>query len=221
MSTTERRFTSQKQGPVALLSRDGGGEVIAGYASVYYDGSQGTEYQLWEGAVERVMPGAFDRALAEGDDCRGLFNHDPNCVLGRSASGTLRLKSDAKGLSYEIDPADTTVSADVREHLRRGDVNGSSFSFLITDQDWRTETRNEKTLDIREIRGVKLFDVGPVTYPAYEGTTAGTRSADDLSEARAAHAAWKESSKPTLSRDAISARAREIELEEEKSFLTT
>jgi len=95
-----------------------------------------------------------------------------NMLLGRVSAGTLTLASTAKGLGYEITPGETQVAADVMVHIERGDLSGSSFAFEVTDQ----EVRTENGIDIREIRGVKLYDVGPVTYPAYEATEADVRS---------------------------------------------
>jgi len=62
---------------------------------------------------EIVRPGAFARAIQQGQDVRALFNHDENHVLGRTANGTLRLEEDARGLAVEIDPPDTQVGRDV------------------------------------------------------------------------------------------------------------
>lgn len=161
---------------------------IQGYAAVFYQpGERGTEYELWEGARERIMPGAFDRSLAEADDVQALFNHDPNMVLGRSKAGTLKLDVFAKGLRYTIKPGNTTVARDVVEHIQRGDVTGSSFGFTVTDQDWRKEDGAE----IREVRGVRLVDVGPVLRPAYGDATTGLRAAGDAHEARSSYDQWK------------------------------
>lgn len=169
--TPERRFTAQAAAVVRLDQRDGAPSKIAGYASVFYDGTDGTQYQLYDDMVERIMPGAFDRAIRE-DDVRALFNHDPNCLLGRSVSKTLSLSVDKKGLRYEIDPPATTVGKDVAESIRRGDLSGSSFAFVPTDVVWREVDK----LLIREINAVQLWDVGPVTYPAYDASTAGMRA---------------------------------------------
>lgn len=182
MKIEERDFFT----PVEV--RDAGEDespTITGTAAVFYrEGDASTEYRLWDGAVERIMPGAFDAAIAT-DDVRGLFNHDPNMLLGRSAAGTLDLAISDRGLEYDIAAADTGVSRDVLEHIRRGDVTGSSFAFVVEDQTWRTEERDEGgKLEIREINQVSLFDVGPVTYPAYEGTKAGTRDTTQAREAR-------------------------------------
>lgn len=167
----ERRALQMKDAQVRIHD-DGADKRIVGYASVFYDGTPATEFQLWEDMVERIMPGTFDRALAEKDDVRGLFNHDPDHMLGRTASGTMTLAIDKRGLSYEIEPGDTAVANDVIQHITRGDVDGSSFAFHVTDED----VRKEDDVFIREIRGVELFDVGPVTFPAYTASTTGFRS---------------------------------------------
>ena len=162
---------------------------FTGYAAVFYrDGEAGTEYELWGGAVERIMPGAFDDAL-KNDDVRALFNHSPNLVLGRTSAGTLRLTVDDVGLRYEIDADDTNVAHDVASHLKRGDVNGSSFGFNVTNEEWINRGEDDT---VRLIRSVQLFDVGPVTFPAYVATDAGMRAGEDgITEARASHDAWQ------------------------------
>lgn len=184
----ERRYLPHSVAPVALEERadENAQPTIGGYAAVFYDGTPETEFVLWDGAVERIMPTAFDRALEENDDVRGLFNHNPDNLLARTTSETLTLTTDKRGLRYAMTPGNTNVADDVVEHVKRGDLTGSSFAFEATDVDWR----KEDDVEIREISGVRLYDVGPVTYPAYEGTTTGVRSGDS-SEARRSHDAWQ------------------------------
>jgi len=154
--------------------------VIVGYAAVFYRANDpGTEYRLWQDAYERVMPGAFDDAL-KNDVVRGLTNHDPNWLLGRSDIGTVRLSVDKTGLRYEIDAPDTQAGRDTVALLDRGDLDGSSFGFRVYGGKrgkvaWVEETRDARTIEIRELHQVELLDVGPVTYPAYESTEAGAR----------------------------------------------
>ena len=102
-------------------------------------------------------------------------------VLGRKSAGTLRIFDDNRGLRYEIDPGETTVYRDVAQFIKRKDVQGSSFAFMITDE----QPRKENGIRIREIRGVELFDVGPVTFPAYESTSTGVRMRGELNDAKA------------------------------------
>jgi hypothetical protein len=67
------------------------------------------------------------------------------------------------------------VYRDVVEHLRRGDVTGSSFAF-VTGGDG-VEWTKERGRFIRNVVRVKgLYDVGPVTFPAYSASEAGLRS---------------------------------------------
>lgn len=150
-------------------------KVVRGYAAVFYDPSnRGTEYRLWSNCFERIRPGAFDRALAEKQDVRGLFNHDADWVLGRVSSGTLRLSSDATGLRYELDESDSSpMWSSVASMIDRGDVDGSSFSFIPTSVTWEQATIEGTTIDIRWVNDVDLFDVGPVTFPAYESASSG------------------------------------------------
>lgn len=150
---------------------------MTGYAAVFYRENQpGTEYIPWEGHVERIANGAFAAALERGDDVRALFNHDSDQVLGRLSAGTLALAEDDTGLRYEIDLPDTTIGRDVRELVQRGDITGSSFAFRCNE--WEDERRDD--VMIRTIQSVELVDVGPVTFPAYEGTYVESRSAEAL-----------------------------------------
>ena len=160
--------------PLPVLFRnEGESQGFTGYGSVYYDGTPETEYRIWDNYVERIMPGMFDRALREKHDVRGLFNHDSNIILGRSTSGTMLLSLDAKGLRYDIgydqnDPDHVRLKA----KMDRKDVTGSSFSF--DPLEWTI--REDGDLTIVEMTDCILYDVGPVTYPAYEGANSGMRA---------------------------------------------
>jgi len=170
----ERRFTAMQAAPIAVETRADGKKRIRGVAAVYYDGTPDTEYELWPGVRERIKPGAFKRILGEKPDVRGLFNHDPNQVLGRTENGTLKLKSTSAGLEYEIEPPDTQTARDVVELLSRGDISGSSFSFIPSVDTKIEGDDGQVTYELGDFK--RLFDVGPVTFPAYEATTAGLRS---------------------------------------------
>jgi len=170
--------------------------VIVGYAAVFYRADDpGTEYELWQDTYERVMPGAFDAALEE-DLVRALTNHDKQWLLGRSDRGTLRLSVDKIGLRYEIDAPDTQAGRDTVELLDRGDLDASSFAFCVWDKRgkvvWVEETRDGRTVEIRELHDLQLLDVGPATFPAYKSAAAGVRSDDShLAEARADYERWQ------------------------------
>ncbi|WP_428303698.1 HK97 family phage prohead protease [Lacipirellula sp.] len=172
----ELRNTGPGNSKVKATYRGDGAAVVVGYSAVFYTGQPGTEYVLGEGIVERIRPGAFDRAIRDGHDARALFNHDANNLLGRVSSGTCRLSADSHGLRYEI-----TVDRNDPDHqrvlakIRRGDLSGSSFAFQPLKVTW--EERDG--LSIRWLADIQLFDVGPVTWPAYGATTTGLRN-DEL-----------------------------------------
>lgn len=170
----ERRFLEAKACRAKVTRQEDGPSQIVGLAAVFFDGSEDTQFRLFDDMVERILPGTFDKALRENQDVRGLFNHDSNQVLGRTESRTMQLSVTSDGLRFEIEAPDTQAARDVVTMLERGDVTGSSFGFMVTDQEFRTEDG----IDIREIKGVDLIDVGPVTFPAYEATTSATRSGD-------------------------------------------
>jgi len=110
------------------------------------------------GYREKVAAGAFAGVLE--DDVRALLNHDPNQVLGRTKSGTLRLFDEQRGLRFELDLPDSPLGENMRSAVRRGDLDGASFRFEVGDEDWNG--------DVRTVKSVKaLRDVTLATYPAY------------------------------------------------------
>lgn len=130
------------------------------------------------GFREKVAAGAFTSSLERGDDVRALFNHDPNFVLGRTKSGTLRLNEDDVGLAIEIDaPLNQTIRDLVLEPIRRGDVDQMSFGFVVVEDSWNRDD------NIRTLMDVELFDVSPVTYPAYPDTDVAVRDIFDKRKA--------------------------------------
>jgi HK97 family phage prohead protease len=152
-----RRVTTELE----VRSKANGSFVINGYAAKF-----NTRSQDLGGFVEEVRPGAFNKALKEAD-VRALLNHDPNLVLGRNKSGTLRLGTDKTGLHYEVDLPDTTYARDLAVSMERGDITQSSFQFRTMKDDWALEDGQA----VRSLLEVWLFDVSPATIPAYDDAT--------------------------------------------------
>jgi len=168
----ERRFFTSE---VRMEKRAEGDtkDDIFGYAALF--GSRTNIANIWE---EEVMPGAFDDVL--NDDVRALFNHDPNYILARSVNGkgTLTLSIDAKGLSYAYTTPNRSFALDLQDAIEHGDVTQSSFGFSIAEQKW---VEREGLIPLRQIIKVKrLYDVSPVTYPAYNDTEVAKRGYDDF-----------------------------------------
>jgi uncharacterized protein len=156
---------------VALRSDAKGGKpIIRGIAAMFNSMSEDLG-----GFREQIAPGAFKSALG-GSDVRALFNHDPNMILGRSTSGTLRLSETDQGLEFECDAPDTSYARDLMESMKRGDISQCSFGFTVdTGGDtWQKDAAGQWTRTINVVS--RLYDVSPVTYPAYPETSCAMRS---------------------------------------------
>ncbi len=138
--------------------------VISGYAAVFHAMSEDLG-----GFREVILPGAFDEAL-KASDIRALFNHDPSQIVARTKNGTLSVWEDDKGLRYEFTPnMKTQAGRDLVELVKRGDVDQSSFAFSMDGgiEEWD----DSGDVPVRRIVKVgRLYDVSPVTYPAYPAT---------------------------------------------------
>lgn len=143
-------------------------KIIEGHAAVFDKWSE--ELGLLVPFKEKVSKGAFKESI-EKDDIRALFNHDVNFVLGRNKSGTLFLEEDEKGLRVRIIPPDTQWAKDLLVSIERGDISQMSFGFTVLEDRWGYQDG----IDVRELVKVKLFDVSPVTFPAYTETDVGVR----------------------------------------------
>lgn len=147
--------------------------TIEGYAAVFDSWSESLGGN--DPFIEKVCKGAFEETIGQ-DDIRALFNHDPNYVLGRNKAGTLSLQEDEKGLLVRITPPDTQWARDLLVSIGRGDITQMSFGFTVESDRWLYEENK----DVRELLKVKLFDVSPVTFPAYTQTECSVRSAEDV-----------------------------------------
>lgn len=150
---------------------------LVGYGAVFNSRSQDLG-----GFVEVISPGAFNRTLSHGGDIVVTFNHDPNRLLGRSSSGTAKVFVDEVGLRYEVDVPDTHLGAEVLELAKRGDLQGSSFTFSATASGSSWDTDEDGTR-VRTLNEVKLYELGPVVSPAYLDTSVAVRSLEEWAAA--------------------------------------
>lgn len=171
----ERRVIPASVAGIEVRAREDGKVGIRGMGAVV-----GALSEDLGGFKERNAEGAFDDAI-KVSDIRGLFNHDPNYVLGRMGT-TMRVSTDARGMHYDI-PELPASRADVREAIERRDVEGSSYSFVLREGGDRYD--EEDGVLVRTILpgGVaRIYDVGPVTFPAYRSTDVSKRCMDMVRE---------------------------------------
>jgi HK97 family phage prohead protease len=139
-------------------------------------------YNRWSedlgGFREQVLQGAVTKTIVESD-IRELFNHDPNFILGRNKAQTLRLIDEPGKLRMELTPPDTqTINDLVIAPMERKDLTQMSFGFRTVKDDWRepADATKRDGLWERDLLEVKLYDVSPVTFPAYTQTDVHVRS---------------------------------------------
>ena len=127
---------------------------------------------------EVINAGAFDYALSKEYDIRCLFNHEAELILGRTKADTCKVFVNAEGnLEYTWVPDyENPTHMSVVRSIMRGDITQSSFAFTIKEQTWTTSEKygnmGKRVITIIE----DLYDVSPVTYPAYADTEADARS---------------------------------------------
>lgn len=160
---------------IGLEQREDGQESrrISGYAAVFDEKAKiGSWYE------EHIARGAFDEC--DFTKCVLNFNHDNNNLLARTSSGTLELKVDERGLYFSAELPNTSVANDVLELIRRGDIAGCSFAFVVRESSWEwLSDEDPAQLDQRTIMKIsEVYDVSVVTHPAYEQTSVDARSAE-------------------------------------------
>ena len=181
----------ERRRPIEIRQTEDGAPTIQGYASVtgeWYDVFGGPPF----GWREQIAPGAFQRAIDRGDDTRLLINHT-GLPLARTRSGTLTLAEDQIGLRVSTPQGLDMASPRVQElvsAMQRGsemnrDVDEMSFAFTVDldDDGFRMEDWNEDFTE-RIIRGVRLFDVSVVTYPANPATGVWLNSDEPATDSR-------------------------------------
>jgi len=148
----------------------GKGSELVGYAAKFNQVAE-----IWPGFREQIASGAFTQTLAEHDDVRMLFNHNPDIVLGRTKADTLRLEEDDTGLRIHNWPPKTTAAADLLINVREGNVTQMSFAFRVREQ---TVVDNDDGSMDRTITNAQLHDVSVATFPVYEDAEVDIRCQD-------------------------------------------
>lgn len=182
-----RELFAREQGPGGLEARGyifevradtDEGPVITGLGSPY---DQPTRIEgFFEEWDEVVAPGAWRNTISrDGADIISTFNHNVDNLLGRTSAGTLALEDTEEGLVYtvQVNEADPQAMG-IHARVARQDISGSSVWFRVTHEEWEDPT-DDNDLDVprRTILDAELFEVGPVTFPAFPQTTSQARAA--------------------------------------------
>ncbi|KXF48351.1 hypothetical protein AXA44_29670 [Rhodococcus sp. SC4] len=173
----------------ASTSSSGDGRTLEGYASMF---DQDTEIDSWEGTfVERVARGAFKKTLREHRPVL-QFDHGRDHRTGTVPIGRFEvLKEDQAGLFVRARLFANDAVEPVREAIAERAIDGMSFTFSVVRDEWTDRAGKPVSTDElwrllgspgdrgplkRTLREVKLYECGPVVFPAYEGTSVGVRT---------------------------------------------
>lgn len=150
----------------------GDGLTLEGYAAVF---NTPTRIDSWEGKFDEIIaPGAFKKTLEErGDRVVLQFDHGQHPFIGSMPIGRIEeLSEDSRGLKVKARLFDNDLIRPVRDAIDGQAIKGMSFRFNVLGEKWD----ESGDVDVRTITEVKLHEIGPVVFPAYEDTTVGVRS---------------------------------------------
>lgn len=140
---------------------------------------------LWEGHfLERTERGAFDKTIKEsGANVKVLFNHGFDPQVGQKVLGSIEsLTEEPDSPVGVVRLFDTSYNRDLLPGLEAG-AYGSSFRMRVirdeVNKDPGGSDYNPKGLPERTIKEVRLYEFGPVTFPANPASIAGVRSMTD------------------------------------------
>lgn len=170
----EKRFYEVEEIEIRSSDENEDDRFVQGIGIVY-----DREVEIWPGFREKIRPGAFEKSIRNQPEIKSFFNHNPNYVLSTTRSKpALILEDSKKGLRFKSPIPPTTYGNDLRVNLERKNVRGASFTFTVAP-DGEILTRDEKGVLHREIVKGEIYEIGPVTNPAYTRTTASLRSEEE------------------------------------------
>jgi HK97 family phage major capsid protein/HK97 family phage prohead protease len=140
---------------------------------------------LFEGNfIESVSKRAFDKTIRESrGQMKVLFDHGQDPQIGNKILGSIEsLSTDDIGPAYTVPLYDTSYNRDLAPGLIAG-AYGSSFRFSVEKDVWdhspEPSDYNPSGLPERTITEARVFEFGPVTFPANSLADAGARSTTD------------------------------------------
>jgi HK97 family phage prohead protease len=148
---------------------DDDGFTLEGYAAVF---NTATRIDSWEGRFDEIVaPGAFAKTIREKTPVL-QFDHGRDVATGSVPIGAIEvLREDANGLFVRARLHDNARVEPIRQAIASGAIDGMSFRFRVTREEWE-----DGETPVRTIREVELFELGPVVFPAYDATSVGVRS---------------------------------------------
>ncbi len=161
---------------------DGDGRTLEGIASPF--NAETVVNSFWEGKFREVIrPGAFERTLRE-DRQIIQFDHGMSHITDSLPLGPIDvLEERDEGLYVRARLRDTPLINEVRAAIADGTIDGMSIQFRVRVEQV-TEFDSPDELTLRELLDVRLFELGPVVWPAYPQTTVAVRTDSTMGESQ-------------------------------------
>ncbi len=156
--------------PLTVRTTPDGSKQVSGYAIVFNSSSVDLG-----GFTEICAPSMLNRTLNENPDVLALRDHKSELLLGRTAAGTLDLRTDSKGLAFTVTLPKTAIGDDTAENVRLGNLSGCSFGFSVPSggDSWAADSDGNV---VRTLQDIDLFEISVTSFPAYKSTSVNTRS---------------------------------------------
>lgn len=151
---------------------DGDGLTLTGYAAVF---DTPTRINSWEGHFdEQIVRGAFKKTIAERRPIM-QWNHGKDPAVGQVPIAAITaLKEDARGLHVTARLHDNEQTRPIRDAIASGAVGGMSIRMQVLQDAWSKGS----DVQLRTIKEIRLYELGPVDMPAYADTSVGVRNQD-------------------------------------------
>ena len=180
--TTDNRITRAFNFNIETREDEDNKGIIEGRAIVY---------------DKKYDAGYFEETISRGalkntnlKDVRFLVNHNTDMIpLARSRNNnensTMQLIVDDEGLRVKIklDIENNSDAKNLYSAIKRGDITGMSFMFIVRGEEWKDENTDYPKRTITDIE--QVFEVSAVTFPAYEETEINARCKAELDNYRA------------------------------------
>lgn len=132
--------------------------------------------EIYPGIFESILPGAFSESLSSFRTVKSFINHKPSEILSTTRSEpALEILDGENFLEFSAPIPPTTYGKDLIINLERGNIKGASFSFSISENGDHYKKLPDGSLH-RTIVEAEIYEVGPVTNPAYEQTEVNLRN---------------------------------------------
>ena len=160
---------------IELRTAENEDNIIEGVPIVF---EKPTRIRDWSGEFDEII----DRHALDSADLRDVclfVNHSTDKIpLARTKNGngtmSLSIQDDGVHIRAVLDTENNTEAMSAYSAVKRGDIQGMSFTFRVKSQEWINLDSDVPTRRIKEISIV--HEVSIVNFPAYPQTSVNARA---------------------------------------------